>query len=376
MPLTITHLAGGRQAVGAMGEFPVDITFDSSYAKGGEPLTDAKIGTRVFGVQRVGGNAAAAAYTVQHITSTNKLQVLKPAPALIVEEVVAVSSNVGTLQRVPGYILAIEVTAGSVTGAFLPIPVGETPVTTQVAVNFLTGGMTFLAGDAVTSVRVTYIPLGVGPFIEANRVVDEAVTLATAGVNLANRAGLIQYVFNSAATGANRLPAIQPVGEAPSTNQIAIDIQNSGNTTITPNSAQNTNAAKVTYWRHSAFAGFGWTDQADITVTSNAIVVGEALDLGGTLIPGFGCVLVGEATATNKQQRLLGPSGTVGADLAVFDPAKGTITFHAGDSITTCEIPYIVLNPAQFTGNLIEVPNGENLSGVTIRALVRTYPAF
>jgi hypothetical protein len=349
---------------------PRRITLDTAYPLGGyspsQPYT-------VLGATVFSKNAEAQKYQIDFNQSTGKFVVREPVAPLIVEEVVAVASNVGTLGKVPAYILAVEVTAGGVTGAFRTIPVGETPTTTMVAVDFTTGGLTFLAGDAVTSVRVTYIPLGVGPFVEANRVVDEAVVFGSGAgdtFNLANRAALIQHVWNDTASAASRLPTIVPVGEAPGSNEIAIDINNSGATTITNNSGQDTNVGKVTYWKYSAFVAHGWTDQADIAATSNAIVIGEVLDLGGILIPGFGDVLVGEATATNKQQRLLGPSGTVGTNLAVYNPAKGTITFDAGDSITTCEIPFVVLCSGLLSRPLAEVPVGRDLSGVSFDAML------
>lgn len=373
MALTYSNV-GKSDSIGRRKITVTDVTFDSSYAKNGESFGGSTLNVaaaKVIGVQPIGGNAAAAGYKFHYVTSTQKLQALKPCPSLIVEESVTVSSDAATLQRIPAYILGIEVTAGSVTGAFRSIPTGQTPTTTQVAVTFTTGAMAFLAADAVTAARVTYIPLGVGPFIEANRVVDEAVTLATAGVNLANRAALIQHVYNSTATGANRLPAIQPVGESPSSNQIAIDIVNSGNTKITPNSAQDTNSAKVTYWKYSALSNYGWTDQADIAVSSNAVVFGEVLDLSGIFIPAFGEVVVGETGASaNLQARLIGPSGSVGSNVAVFDPAKNTLSLNSGDSYSTIEMPYIVLDAALFSNAWAEVPNAENLSGVTVRCSV------
>lgn len=349
---------------------PARITFDSSYAQGGEahglPYT-------VLGAAIIAKNAEARKYNIEYDSTAGKFVVTEPQAPLIVREDVTVASDVATLQKIPGYIIAIEVTAGGVTGAFLPIPVGKTPTTKQVAVNLATGALTFLTADAVTAARFMYIPMGVGPFVEANRVIDEAVVFGSGAgdtFDLANRAGLIQYVWNNTASAANRLPAIQPVGESPSTNQIAIDINNSGATTITNNNAQDTNAGLVTYWKYSPLAAFGWTDQADIAATSNAIVLAEVLDLGGIVIPGFGCVLVCEDGTTNKQPRIIGPGGTAATDVAVYDPAKGTITFDSGDSIDTCEIPYLVLSAALFDNVHAEVPAGRDLSGVVVDVML------
>lgn len=347
---------------------PSRLTLDNSYPKGGYahglPYT-------VIGATVIAKNAEARKYNLEFDPTTGKFIVTEPQAMLIVEEALTVSGDTCTLGKLPAYVLAVEVTAGGTTGVFRIIPTGKTPVTTQVALNFTTGALSFLAADAVTAVRVTYIPMGVGPFIEANRVVDEAVTLATAGVNLANRAALIQYVWNDTATGANRLPAIQPVGEAPSTNQIAIDIVNAGNTKITPNSAQNTNSALVTYWKYTNFAKYGWTDQADIAVSSNAVLFGEVLDLSGLFIPAFGQVIVGETGANaNLQAVLAGPSGTLAANVATLDPAKNALNLYSSDSYGTIEMPYFVLDAALHHNVLAEVGVGRDLSGVVVDVML------
>lgn len=380
MGLTVGSLT--KDSAGSLRLYTGTITFDSSYPAGGESLVPADLGLhaiRSLDVDPVSGYAFTYNYTTQKVlaytasgyTPSNANNMVAP---LIVEEAVTVASNTGTLSRVPGYIIAVEVTAGSVTGAFRVIPVGKTPTTTMVAVDLTTGVMTFLAADAVTAARVTYIPLGVGPFISSNRVVDESHALASAGRNLANQAALIQYVWNNTASAANRLPAIQPVGEAPGANQIAIDLINTNDTTITCNAAQNTDAGLVTYWKKSAFtAAHGFTDQGDITVTSDAVVIPEALDLSGTFVPCFGNVVVGETgAAANKQAVLLGPSGSVAANVGVYDPAKSTISLANGDGYGTLELAYLVLNPAilpplNIASAATEVYAGTNLSTVVAR---------
>lgn len=373
MALTYSNI-GKPDSIGRRKVQPTLITFDSSYARGGESVGASGSGlnissSRIIGVEILGKNAFGRGFNVEYDYANTKLLVTQPTPSLVVEESVTISSHTGTMNRVPGYILSIHASAGGTTGACDVIPVGETPATTQCAVNFLTGGLTFATADAVTTALVTYIPLGVGPFIEANRVIDES----NAGTNdttrdLANRAALIQYVWNDTA---GTLPTLIPVGESPASGEAAIDINNSGATTITVNAAQDDATYKITYWKHSAIgAAYGWTDQADISITSDAIVVPEALDLSGTLIPGFGVRLVSEATATNKQERMLGPSGAAAADVAVWNPAKNTFTFANADSLTTCEIPYIVLNPAQFGNQFTEVPAATDLSGLVVRANV------
>ena len=374
MAITITKDRGaGRPSAGVL-ETPCTLTPDTSYPAGGYTIDPLKFGQRdIQEVRIVGSNGKGNRYKAFWDTETEKLRIFQTAgPSLIVEEAVTVTTHAATLDRVPGYILAVHATAGGTTGICRVIPVGETPATKQVAVNLLTGAMVFATADAVTAAKVTYIPLGVGPFIEANRVVDES----NAGANdttrdLAIRAGLIQYVWNDTA---GTLPTIVPVGESPSSGECAIGINNTAVTTITVNAAQDDATFKVTYWKHAPLVQYGWTDQADIAVTSNAVVFSEVLDLAGIFIPAFGQVIVGETGgADNLQSVLLGPSGAVAANVAVFDPAKNTMSFLSGDSYGTIEVPYIVLDAAMLgAGGIVEVDTGRDLSALTFKALVVT----
>lgn len=364
---------------------------DSSYPSGGYGASGgfapSQFGLKTIrNLQVVGWNGTSGFVSNLAYDYANKKLIAlvnSPSPALIVEEVVTMTSNAGRLSRVPGYIIAAEAVAGSVTGAFRVIPTGKTPTTTMVAVNFVTGALATLSTDAVTSMRITYIPLGVGNFTQANRVVDEAVVFGSGAgdtFDLANRAAVIQYIWNDAASAANRLPAIQPVGESPGTNEITIDINNSGASTITNNNAQDTNAGLATYFKYDAtwLSNHAWTDDADITITSTtlfAIADDLAVPPQGIFIPGFGCVLVGEATATNKQPRIQGPQGTAGANVALYFPILGKFTFTGADALTTLAVPYVFLNAVQ-NGQAAssQVPTGTNLSGVTVDIMAEGIP--
>jgi len=364
----------------------VRVSLDSSYPSGGygasQGFSPGAFGFKsLSSVQVVGWNGTSGNIADLSYDYANKklvaLNSASPTPALIVEEVVTITSNAGRLSRVPGYIIAIQVT-GTTSGAGRIIPTGKTTASLQVAVNFVTGAVATFATDAVTSLKVTYIPLGVGNFTSANRVVDEAVTLASAGVNLANRAAVIQYIWND--TDTTHLPAMQPVGEAPGNHEVTLDINNTGASTITPNASQDTNSALVTYFKYDAtwISNHNWTDDADITITSTslfAIADDPAVPPQGIWIPGYGVVIVGEATTTNKQAVIQGPQGSAGANVAVYNPIAGKIALTAGDGYTTFAVPYVFLNSAQ---NVIstssQVPTGTNLSGVTVDLRIEGRP--
>src|SRR6185503_11924441 len=156
-------------------------------------------------------------------------------------------------------------------------------------------------------------------------------------------------------------------GESPATNEIAIDINNSAATTITNNNAQDTNAGLVTYWKFSGIGlAYGWTDDADITTGGDFITFAETLDLEGLMISGYGVMLVGEATTTNHQDRMVDVGGTVAANVSSYDPAKGKLTFSTSE-FSTLSVPYIVLTPGMVPFGQAEVANGVDLTVVTHR---------
>lgn len=372
----------GRQRINYGNKFGtiVDVTGDSSFVSGGYSITKDKVGLlhHIEGAMNLGfvGAAPSVVSGLAWDNTNKKLQFLAgQIPSIVPSETMTVTSSAGRLAYAPGYIIAARASVGGTTGSLRIIPAGQAPATKQVAVNLVTGTCTFFATDAVTAAVFTYIPLGVGAFIEANRVVDEAIVFGSGAgdtFNLANRAALIQYIWNT--TSSTHLPPIQPVGESPATNQIAIDINNSGATTITNNNAQDTNAGLATYWKFSALgtAPYAWTDQADITITSTTLFAFAddlAVPPNGIWVPGFGNVIVGEATATNHQAVLVDAAGTAATDVAVYDPILGKIVPVVGDGYTTIEVPYVIFNPGAFQPNGGELPAGTNLSAVTARLL-------
>lgn len=393
MSITLNNLDGStggkkyrEESWGQMKVVFVDLTLDNSYPANGygvsQGLSPQRFGLKYILGAKVLGFAGSASMLgqAQWDYTNSKLVVTQsaPVPPLIVEELVTVASHAGRLSRVPAYIISCEGVAGSVTGAFRVIPTGKTPTTKMVAVNFVTGALATLSTDAVTSMRITYIPLGVGQFTAANRVVDEAVVFGSGAgdtFDLANRAACIQYIWNDTATTSARLPKIVPVGEAPGSNEIAIDMVNTAATTITHNAGQDTNLGLATYFKYSAswIADHDWRDQADITVTSTTLF-SVADDLAvppqGIWIPGFGNVIVGEATATNKQAVLEGAQGGAGADIILYNPIAGSASMTVGDGYTTFEVPYLFLNSLVNSFGQGQVPTGMNLAASSVRMML------
>lgn len=76
----------------------------------------------------------------------------------VIEETVSVSSNTGTLAHVPLLVQNVYISAGTVTGRGVIIPSSVSPSTSRdVSINMTTGVLSFLAGDGVTQVKVTYL---------------------------------------------------------------------------------------------------------------------------------------------------------------------------------------------------------------------------
>lgn len=160
MALTISNLDwadwGSKRVVMA------DVAFDSSYAIGGESITAGDFGLETIQKLQI---EACQGYSFEWDDTNSKIKVFQNAPPIVHEEVVTVSSNVGYLKWPAAHIEYISDGAD----AFLSIPGGLTPVAKSCAVDMgfslttgvLTKGqrtsLTFLAGDSVTSVYVSYI---------------------------------------------------------------------------------------------------------------------------------------------------------------------------------------------------------------------------
>lgn len=337
------------------------ITPDSAYPIGGESISLPFTPDGVL-VEPVSG------YTFEYDHTNAKLKAFTQGKQLIVEEAVTVASNAGQLKHKPFYILSIESTAGTTTGPFSVIPTGETPLTTQCAVTFTNGALTFLSTDAVTAARVTYIPLHeTGPFSSANLVVDEAVTAAAAKAELANRAAAVQYVWDDTD---GVIDGLEPVGEAPSaTHKAVVDITNATpSTDIDFHALDEGNSVKVTYIKYAAFAAWQQLGDGDLTLSSEVYGFTEN-HYGPIAMPGLGTALVGEATATNVELIWSGPSASVAAGVPVLDFKLNKWSTDEATAITTLAVPIILLDPFNSNPGKLEVASGEDLSSLTLRML-------
>ena len=364
MPLTNT--IQNRTVHGNQRVVTLDVDWDSSYPRGGESLTPADLG-----LDRIDLILASPkdGYTFEFDYTNNLLKSYNIQPNLIIEEVVTVEevNDTGTLVQLPFYIIAMDVTAGSTTGPFNIVPTGETPITVQCAVTFTSGLLTFAAADDVTSVRVTYIPQqDDGPFAAGSMVIDETQTAAAATVNLTNRAGMIQYIWNDT-NGV--LCALDPSGEGPSATNRASVVVSAATTPVDTNATDDGDTLKITYIQYTAFPSEIWVSDADVTLSGsdpeqfgfNVVAPGY----NGILVPGLGTQFVGEEAGANADYIWSGPSGTVGAAVPVWNPLQNQILSQEGTAIVTTAIPWLVLDSAILGVRPSETAAGRDMSGVT-----------
>lgn len=339
------------------------LAFDSSYPRGGEPFAPSAIGMKRFDMMMT---TPKDGLSFEWDKTNEKLKVLDTVPLLIEEEVVTVATHTGTLAYNPLYVLAVQVTAGGTTGAFNVIPTGETPLTYQVDIDFTTGVMTFLSTDAVTSVKVTYMPQQAsGPLAAATLVVDEAVTAAAAKTALANRAIAVQYVYDGTD---GVICALEPVGEAPSaTHTAVIDIDDSGDTKIDSNATDEGNTLKVTYLKYDSMPPGTAIGDGDTSLTSEAYDFNGTANYRALVIPGLGTQVVGEETGADNEIATWehATSGTAANEVATWNPATNYLLTNNTNAMVTLAMPFVIIDPAVITPKLGEVANGSDLSGLT-----------
>lgn len=368
MGLTVTR----RPAFDKPGRTVSDIAFDNNYAApGGESLTPRQLGLSAISLVHIPQKYG---HTFEYDVANQKLKALRPGPFIVDEATGTFTAGAAyTLKRLPAYILAIRGTAGS-TGAKRLIPTGETLSAGQCSVNFTTGVMSW--GDAaLTAARIVYVPLGMPGFTSDLLVVDEAAPIASNVITLAHRAAAIQYLWNNED---NEILSLVPVGESPSGAACAVDINNTGSTTITVTTGRigDGTGTKVTYLKY-ANNPLRFVDQADRTVTADVLGPGTdaTMDVAGIVLPGYGQVVVGETgAAANLQALLVDADGSAAADVAVWDPWRNTVTFANADGYATAEIPLLYAQQELLGSAFLEVASGSDLSGLTaVRVIAEGY---
>jgi hypothetical protein len=373
MPLTIGPIE--QHSKGSLRGVSTSVTFDASYATGGESLTPNQLGIgQIVGDVEI--SASEDGYTFQWDATNEKIKVLASSsiPQLIVDEVVTMTSDVGTLAFPPAYI--VSVVEGDLTQVYNIVGAGKVAVdNVSVAVNFLTGQIDNIAADAPATLKVTYFPQRPGTFFSLeNLVIDEVIVPLATPVNLAFQAAAIQYVAGDTTPIAF---TYETVGDQPGVGTVVVDIDDGGaGTTLDFHATDVASEATVTVTYLKA-AGLG-NEVAQLGDTERAFT-SEGLNwLTGSFsgapfgdnaiaVPGLGTR--GHGEEADDTTALWTWTSFEDTDANIIATANYRTNVQVTDNtvaVTKSTMPFIKIQPDAGGGGLVEVNSSTDLSSVTV----------
>lgn len=246
-------------------------------------------------------------------------------PNFVIEEAVTLTSNVGTLAYPPAMIIAATGTISAATKPLKPIPTGVSDanmVAQDIQVDWTNGIVQTKNSDAVSSLKVSYIPQqDSGFFSRSNMVIDEAVTLASGNNNIANAAAAMSYVYSVA--GNKRLL----FAHASASGKVLVTLGSSATNVIAANVAD-AGSAKVTYLKFSGLPdASSFVAAASISLSSQAKEFGKAAaEKNERVLPATAPFIIGNETTNFLEISLGGPSVTAAVNLAKYDWTINKIT--------------------------------------------------
>jgi len=369
------------------------VSFDSSYAFGGETFNPL-----VMGFQNIEAVKFfdAAGYSFVYDYTNKKVKAYAPAPPIVFEELVTVTANVGTLTYPAAYIMYVS--AGNL--SFKVIPGVLTPVTRTVAVSTFTAGarptLTFLAGDTVTSCRVTYVTqawkdvfdnLVQNATITAGaRVSGHASLSFTPGtpdvVSLGELACAIQNITWTDNGVVKAMKALYK-GETAATTEATIDFSDTTTKlallqTDTMDAAADSIYISYVKVPSSGFLSERFVEEDDLTPSGDVVTASAGLGAIGSNMLLFGTCgdLPGPTTAFAN---LIASSAAVGTTATLVQPtswanAANTFTFGSNHADSAHVKPsYICGYPWEIQTVPLEIPNGKDMSGVSGRFEIMGY---
>lgn len=361
--------------------------FDSSYAFGGESITPDNFG--LGRIDRLIANPKDGIFfePVADGVTNYKLKAFMNAPAVVFEETVTVTANVGTLKYPHAAIMYVS----SGNTPYKAIPGGLTPVAGSVSVSEPVWGsrgtLTFLAADSVTSCKVTYATQAwkelfdnrVQCVITAGaRVSGHASAAFTAGtpdvIGLGESACFIESIMWNDNGTYKPMKALYKA-ETAATTEATIDYTNSGQTTISVLQTDTLDAATDTvYINYIRLPASGWlydrfVEEDDLTPSSDVVTVSSGLAVGSNMLLFGACGSL--AGPTTKYATLISSVGSVGTTATLAQPTTvmntaNTLTFGSDHADTDhVKLTYICGQPHEIATVLLEVPSGTDLSMVT-----------
>ena len=351
------------------------------YASGGESLTPNMLGLGQFVGDVVlpqGENGL-----LYHWDRTNQKIVVmaQNIPQLIVDEIVTMTSDAGTLAYPPAYIVSIV--EGGTSQVYRIVGSGKVAVDNEsVAVNFVTGGIVNIVADAPANLYVTYFPQRPGTFFsKENLVIDEVIVPSATPVNLDSQAAAIQYVAGDTSP---ILFEYDTPGDAPDSGSVTIDMDDgSDGTTLDFHTDEVSSEATctVTYLKASGLGGdVSFIDEQELDMTSNtAQGFSWILDTGGPApfgdtdlaVPGYGVNFVGEdGSDTQERATWSGFMDTAADGIIVWNPRANTTLGAQTGTLENSQISW--LKVARDAGmGIAEISADQDLSDISIDIFAR-----
>ena len=334
-------------------------------------------------------NQGDSGFSFQWDSANNKIIVMasNDIPQLIVDEVVVMTTDAGTLAYPPAYIVAIvedDKADPAVLGQVYDIvPIAETPVNNvSVAVNFLTAAVTNASADAPPALRITYLQQRPGTFFSLeNLVIDEVVDPSATPVNLAFAAAAIQYVYGTPDT---LQCAYDTPGDQPDSGSVVVDIDDTnGGTTLDFNAAEfnvGTEVMAVTYLKQAGLgASVELLNDSDRTLNSEAMIWTSQTGQGGPFsdnaigVPGLGVKFIGEQTSGDTQNRstITNHADGTSDNVTSWNPRTNTLQANGDTAVTSSNIHWLKVYPSASIGGLREIAANTDLSAISINVYAR-----
>jgi hypothetical protein len=363
MSLTISNI--DRSAMANKSVIFCDIAFDSSYAFGGEAITPASMG--LVGISHLMVDPVKG-YSFEWDKTNSKIKVFQQAPPIVYEEIQTIASNQITLDYPAAAIL--NMASASATQLLTEPSATLEADEVQLAAAMAWGERPTFTFHASTSgaIKVTYITQA-WKEVWDNRVASEAGTAATHVVTLDNAAVFVESCVAAGTTGTNR-PIWVRGGDEADTLECEIDFTDSGDTTLTFNSADAILTTTTTYIKmpSSGFIANRFIEDEDLAMSTGT---------GASAYPILFNSLCGQipdytAGGERDSHSLMMPEGD-----AVDTSLESAIDWHLNKTLAGTQIriedtssdavslTYVYGFPAEIPGLVpIEVRNGEDLSSV------------
>lgn len=343
--------------VGGRGAWSADVTFDSSYAYGGESFNPRTL----FGIRRTDAVIVEPkdGYSIDFDRTNNKLKVLAPAPPIIWEEQQTIASNAITLNYPAAYIIYVAQANANIalTDPAATVAANQCQLTAAIAANTRTS-LTFHSGLSGT-VYVGYITQAWKEVFD-NLVQSEAVTIKADAGALANVPVAIQSIRTVGTTSVN-VAKLLDKDDTAATGEVGL--------TPTDGSVATANADVVTslvatYIKQpsSGFLKQRTVSEESLTAGSNICTTAKPILMWG---------YCGQFLENGQvSSGIVNINGAAGSNEGYFYFAGGSQKL-AYNSCTTGTGMYVWGFPWEIPNLMpLETPNGKDLSALTVRVFI------